>query len=108
VFFDVSRAELLRRLTGRRICRSCGRSFHLVSAPPRVAGKCDACGGELYQRADDSEATVATRLDVYQTQTAPLLDYYRGRNLLAEVAGEGPVDRVGEAIRTAVGQAVTR
>jgi len=108
VFFDVSRAELLRRLTGRRICRSCGRTFHLVSAPPAVAGKCDDCGGELYQRADDSEATVATRLDVYRTQTAPLLDYYRGRKLLAEVAGEGPVDRVAEAIRRAVGQAVTR
>ena len=108
VFFNVSRAELLRRLTGRRICRACGRSFHLVSAPPKVAGKCDACGGELYQRVDDSEATVATRLDVYQTQTAPLLDYYRARKLLAEVKGEGPVDRVAEAIRAAVGQAVTR
>jgi adenylate kinase len=108
VFFDVSRAELLRRLTGRRICRSCGRSFHVVSAPPKVAGKCDACGGELYQRVDDGEATVATRLDVYQTQTAPLLDYYRARKLLAEVKGEGPVDRVAEAIRAAVGQAVTR
>jgi adenylate kinase len=108
VFFDVSRTELLRRLTGRRICRSCGRTFHLVSAPPAVAGTCDACGGELYQRADDSEATVATRLDVYQTQTAPLLDYYRGRKLLAEVAGEGTVVAVAEAIRRAVGQAVAR
>jgi adenylate kinase len=108
VFFDVSRRELLRRLTGRRICRACGRSFHVVSAPPKVAGKCDACGGELYQRVDDSEATVATRLDVYQTQTAPLLDYYRARKLLAQVNGEGPVDRVAEAIRAVVGQAVTR
>jgi len=108
VFFDVSRAELLRRLTGRRICRSCGRSFHAVSAPPKVAGTCDGCGGELYQRADDSEATVATRLDVYQAQTAPLLGYYRGRKLLAEVAGEGPVAQVADAIRKVVGQAVTR
>jgi adenylate kinase len=108
VFFDVPRAELLRRLTGRRICRACGRSFHVVSAPPKVAGTCDVCGGELYQRVDDSEATVATRLDVYQTQTAPLLDYYRARKLLAQVNGEGSVDRVAEAIRAAVGQAVTR
>jgi len=79
-----------------------------VSAPPKIAGKCDDCGGELYQRADDSEATVATRLDVYRTQTAPLLDYYRGRKLLAEVAGEGAVGTVAAAIRRAVEQAVTR
>ena len=108
VYFNVSRAELLRRLTGRRVCRACGRTYHLVSAPPEVADKCDACGGELYQRVDDSEATVATRLDVYQKQTSPLLEYYRGRNLLAEVAGEGPVAGVAEAIRKATGQAVTR
>lgn len=108
IYFNVPRAELLRRLTGRRVCGACGRTFHLVSAPPRVAGKCDDCGGELYQRADDSEATVATRLDVYQKQTAPLLDYYRGRRLLAEVAGEGPVAGVGEAIRRAMGQGVGR
>ncbi len=108
VFFDVSRDELLRRLTGRRVCRACGRTFHLVSAPPTVAGKCDACGGELYQRDDDSEATVATRLDVYQKQTAPLLDYYRSRGLLAQVRGEGSVSQVTDAIRKATGQAVAR
>ena len=108
VFFDVSRDELLRRLTGRRVCRACGRTFHLVSAAPKVAGKCDACGGELYQRVDDSEATVATRLDVYQKQTAPLLDYYRRRKLLAEARGEGSVDQVADAIRKATGQAVAR
>ena len=102
VFFDVSRDELLRRLTGRRVCRRCGTAFHLVSAPPRVAGQCDQCGGELYQRDDDAEATVGRRLDVYQTQTAPLLDYYRTRGLLVRVAGEGPVDRVAEAIQKAV------
>jgi adenylate kinase len=108
VFFDVSRDELLRRLTGRRVCRACGRTFHLVSAPPQAAGKCDACGGELYQRVDDSEATVATRLDVYQKQTAPLLDYYRDRGLLAQVRGEGSVNQVADAIRKATGQAVAR
>jgi len=108
IFFDVSRAELLRRLTGRRVCRACGRTFHLVSAPPKVAGKCDVCGGELYQRTDDSEATVGTRLDVYEKQTSPLLDYYQRRNLLATIPGEGPVAQVAEAIRSAARQAATR
>jgi adenylate kinase len=108
VYFNVSRDELLRRLTGRRVCRGCGRTYHLVSAPPKVADKCDACGGELYQRVDDREDTVATRLDVYQKQTSPLLEYYRGRNLLAEVAGEGSVSQVAEAIRKATNQGVPR
>ena len=108
IFFDVSRAELLRRLTGRRVCRACGRTFHLVSAPPKVAGKCDTCGGELYQRTDDSEATVGTRLDVYEKQTSPLLDYYRRRKLRAGIPGEGSVAQVAEAIRSATRQAATR
>jgi adenylate kinase len=108
VYFNVSRDELLRRLTGRRVCRACGRTYHLVSAPPKVADKCDACGGELYQRVDDREDTVATRLDVYQKQTSPLLEYYRGRNPLAEVAGEGSVAEVAEAIRKATNQGVPR
>ena len=103
VFFEVSRPELLRRLTGRRVCRACGTGFHVVSAPPKAAGRCDACGGELYQREDDAEGPVARRLDVYETQTAPLLGYYRGRGLLTPVPGEGAMDRVGAAIRRAVG-----
>ena len=102
IFFDVSRDELLRRLTGRRICRQCGTAFHLVSAPPKVAGRCDQCGGELYQREDDAESTVARRLDVYQTQTAPLLDYYKERGLLVRVRGEGSVDEVAAQIQKAV------
>jgi adenylate kinase len=105
VYFDVSQPELLRRLTGRRVCRSCQTAFHLVSAPPRVAGVCDRCGGELYQRVDDSEATVLNRLTVYATQTAPLLDWYRGRGILASVNGEGDIDRIRGAIRTAAGAA---
>lgn len=108
VYFNVSREELLRRLTGRRVCRGCGRTYHLVSAPPKVADKCDVCGGELYQRVDDREDTVATRLDVYQKQTSPLLEYYRGRSLLSEVAGEGSVTQVAEAIRKATNQGAPR
>jgi adenylate kinase len=103
VYFDVSEPELLRRLTGRRVCRKCGHTYHLVSNPPKRAGICDACGGELYQRDDDSEATVRNRLQVYQRQTAPLLDYYRQRNMLTTVAGEGPVAMIRDAIRKAVG-----
>ena len=101
VYFDVSEPELLRRLTGRRVCRKCGHTYHLVSNPPKRPGVCDACGGELYQREDDSEATVRNRLDVYRRQTSPLLDYYRQRHILTTVSGEGPVATIRDAIRTA-------
>ncbi len=105
VYFDVSEPELLRRLTGRRVCRACGHSYHLTSNPPKRSGVCDACGGELYQRDDDGEATVRKRLDVYQRQTAPLLDYYRQRNLLVTVSGEGPLATIRDSIRGAAGAA---
>ena len=101
VYFDVSEPELLRRLTGRRVCRNCQTAFHLVSAPPRTPGVCDRCGGELYQREDDSEATVRNRLAVYARQTAPLLDWYRGRGLLVSVRGEGTIDEIRRAVREA-------
>jgi adenylate kinase len=101
VYFDVSEPELLRRLTGRRVCRACGHTFHLTSSPPKRAGVCDACGGELYQREDDAEATVRKRLEVYRRQTEPLLDYYRQRNLLAPVSGEGPVATIRDTVRAA-------
>jgi len=99
IFFDVSEPELLRRLTGRRVCRECGSTFHLTSAPPRRSGVCDKCGGRLYQRDDDSEATVRHRLEVYTRQTAPLLDYYQSRNLLSSVPGEGDVEAIRAAVR---------
>lgn len=102
IFLDVSREELLRRLTGRRVCRQCGSGFHVVSAPPRTPGRCDRCDGELYQRDDDAEGPVARRLDVYRTQTAPLLDFYRDRGLLATVAGEGGMERIAADIRRTV------
>ena len=108
VFFDVARPELLRRLTGRRICRKCGASYHVAFMPPRTAGVCDRCGGELYQREDDSETAVAKRLDVYGKQTTPLLDYYRGRGILSTINGEGAVPDITAAIRKAVGAKVAR
>jgi len=102
VYFDVPEGELLRRLTGRRLCRQCQTAYHTVSAPPKQAGVCDRCGGELYQRDDDSEATVQNRLGVYARQTAPLLDYYRGRGVLSTIKGDGAMSAIGAAIRRAV------
>jgi adenylate kinase len=100
----VAQAEALDGLLRRR-----GQDLdRVVSAPPKAAGRCDQCGGALYQREDDAEATVARRLDVYQTQTAPLLDYYRRRGLLVQVAGEGPVEEVADRIRRAVKEPVPR
>jgi adenylate kinase len=103
VYFKVGEPELLRRLTGRRVCRRCQAAYHMVSAPPKREGVCDNCGGPLYQREDDSEETVRNRLAVYERQTAPLLDYYRERGLLTPIDGEGSI----EAIRTAIRRAAT-
>jgi len=104
LYFQVSEPELLRRLTGRRLCRQCQTAYHLVSAPPRRPGVCDRCGGELYQRPDDSEETVRRRLEVYSRQTAPLLDYYGGRGRLTTIDGEGSVESIAAAIRRAVSE----
>jgi adenylate kinase len=101
VYFAVGEPELVRRLTGRRLCRQCQTAFHLVSAPPRRPGICDRCGGELYQREDDSEATVRNRLQVYERQTSPLREHYRNRNLLATIQGEGSIDNIRADIRRA-------
>jgi len=103
IYFEISEPELLRRLTGRRICRRCQTVYHLISAPPRRPDVCDKCGGELYQREDDSEATVRHRLEVYAQQTALLLAYYSERGLLVPVAGEGSIEAVRRAIRAVVG-----
>jgi len=101
VYFEVSEPELLRRLTGRRVCRACQTAYHVVSAPSKSPGVCDRCGGELYQREDDSEATVRHRLGVYARQTAPLLDWYRGRGMLVSVPAEGPIETIRGAVRGA-------
>ena len=108
VFFDVPEAELLRRLTARRVCRACGTPFNIASAPPRQIGRCDRCDGALYQRDDDSEATVTHRLDVYAARTAPLLAYYRNRAVLVRVSGEGTIETVRRVIHEALSQAQAR
>ena len=94
----VDRSLLLARLTGRRICKSCGATYHMVFNPPKREGVCDKCAGELFQRSDDTEEKVGTRLDEYVNKTAPLLDYYREKGLLREVDGEQDIDRVTAAI----------
>lgn len=94
----VDRNLLLARLTGRRICKSCGATFHVMYNPPKQEGVCGKCGGELYQRSDDSEEKVGTRLDEYVSKTAPLLTYYQNKGLLSEVDGEQEIDEVASAI----------
>jgi len=98
ILLEVSDEELIKRLSGRRICRNCQAVYHIMNSPPKVAGKCDKCGGELYQRPDDNVETIKNRLEVYSVQTAPLIDYYRKPGKLTEVRGEGGVDLVSERI----------
>jgi adenylate kinase len=89
---EAPRAVLIQRLTGRRICRKCGMNFHVTNVPPKQAGICDACGGELYQRPDDQEATIVNRLDVYQRQTEGLISRYEGKGLLVRVDSSRSAD----------------
>lgn len=86
--------ELIPRLTGRRICQSCGATYHMEFRPPIKPGICDRCGGELYQRADDQEITVRQRLEVYRRQTQPLIQYYLDRDLYTEINGAQAADTV--------------
>lgn len=76
ILLEVSDEELIKRLSGRWICRNCQAVYHIMNSPPKMAGKCDKCGGELYQRPDDNVETIKNRLEVYAAQTAPLIDYY--------------------------------
>jgi adenylate kinase len=98
----VDPAEVLRRLTGRRLCAVCQTLYHLESAPTRMPGVCDRCAGPLIQRPDDDKATVLKRLDEYQRKTAPLAEYYGGSGLLRVVDGNGDVDKIFNRIITAL------
>jgi len=108
IYIKVSEEELLKRLSGRWICRQCQTPYHATNSPPKVWGKCDNCGGELYQRADDTVETVKKRLEVYFAQTAPLIDYYARAGRLLEVAGEGSPNEVAKKIIVALGQSVAK
>ncbi|WP_410772624.1 adenylate kinase [Fontibacillus sp. BL9] len=94
----VDRNKLLARLTGRRICKSCGSTYHVIFNPPVQEGVCDKCGGELYQRSDDNEESVGTRLDEYINKTAPLLTFYEDKGLLRQVDGEQEIGTVSKEI----------
>jgi len=102
VYIKVSEEELLKRLSGRWICRSCQAPYHEIDSPPRVQGKCDKCGGELYQRPDDIPETIKKRLGVYFAETTPLIDYYARASKLAEVDGEGSVGKVSQGVLAAI------
>lgn len=100
---DVDLNILKERLTGRRICRSCGATYHKIFNPSSVEGVCDKCGGELYQRKDDNEETVGNRLNVYVNQTKPLLDYYSLAGNLVNINGQQSIDLVFEEIQNVLG-----
>ena len=99
----VSRDELVRRLDGRLICRQCQTPYHQESSPPLEAGKCERCGGELYQRDDDKPEAVKTRIKVYMEESEPLVAYYRGTGNLKEINGEDTIEHVGRELLAAAG-----
>lgn len=102
LYIAVPDDELIRRLSGRWICKQCQTPYHTLSNPPQREGTCDLCEGELYQRDDDKPETVRARLKVFHDQTAPLVDYYRRSELLIEVDGTGDIDSVSQALLKAV------
>ncbi|NOZ08331.1 MAG: adenylate kinase [FCB group bacterium] len=95
-------AEIIRRLSSRRSCQECGAVYNLLFSPPHKTDICDHCGGKLYQRDDDKPATIQNRLDVYESQTAPLVEFYYKMDLVRKVNGMGTIDEVSEGIRKAL------
>lgn len=103
ISIEVPSEELMGRLTGRRTCRACGAGFHVMFDPPKKEGVCDKCNGELYQRDDDNEATVSSRLKVYDAQTKPLIDYYQNLAKLRPIHGVGSMGDIFERITKVLG-----
>ncbi len=94
LYIDIPLKEILKRLTGRRSCRNCGAVYNLMFKPPKVENVCDICGGELYQRKDDTEGVIKVRYEVYEKQTAPLVEYYKKQGKLVHIDGTQTVDAV--------------
>ncbi len=105
---DVPRETLIARLAGRRYCPACGATYHVEFNPPQKAGICDRCGGPLVQRPDDTPEAIRRRLDLYDEQTAPLLDFYQQRGLLIRVDGDRPIEEVTHDILAAISAATKR
>ncbi|WP_186431344.1 adenylate kinase [Clostridium sp. BSD9I1] len=103
LLIDVPQEYILERMTGRRVCNSCGASYHVKFNPSKVEGKCDVCGSELIQRKDDSEETVRERLDVYSKQTQPLIQYYSDKEVLSTIDGTREIKEVFENISDILG-----
>ncbi|VAX29562.1 Adenylate kinase [hydrothermal vent metagenome] len=101
---DVDMEILMKRLTGRRTCRQCGQMYNIYFSPPQKEGVCDKCGGELYQRDDDKEETIRRRLEVYEAQTAPLIEYYKNKGILKTVEGTGDIDEIFAKICSILGE----
>jgi adenylate kinase len=94
ILVNVDEDELVKRLTGRRVCEKCGAGYHVIFDPPKQEGVCDKCQGKLYQRDDDKESTIRNRLKVYNNQTAPLIEYYQKKQLLSMVDGMGSIEEI--------------
>ena len=104
VSLEVSDEAIMKRMDGRRVCESCGASYHIVNAPSKKEGVCDLCGGKLVQRADDAPETVKKRLEVYHTETEPLKDFYEHKGLLVSVADQPTIPATTQAILRALGR----
>ncbi len=100
---DVDKDDLMKRLTGRRTCKNCQQMYNVYFTPPKKDGVCDKCGGALFQRDDDKEATIKNRLDVYDKATAPLIDYYSKKGILKSVMGVGNIDQIFNKICSILG-----
>jgi adenylate kinase len=108
IYFDVSEEKVVRRLSGRRVCRAAGHIYHVISRPPETEGVCDIDGSPLYMRDDDQPDTVRRRLHVYREQTEPLLAFYRDRGVFVEIDAGNDVERVGRALDAALSAQVKR